>query len=166
MRFMKQPMLWRILLIVSAAFIAIPIAAHVGSNATAVVNDRQASASTESRAENEHARVSDTARTNVVVAHVAKLPQDYYDRRRQYWENRVDRRIERRQQYIDDQVDREESRGSSKNSSKNNRSNSAASNDDEEDDEDEDDAGGPADDEGDRVERRREYWRQRVDRNW
>lgn len=149
----KQPLLWCVVLII----VVLPVVAHVGSASRPSVK----SSARHSSPRNEVARAHVTAMTKAITRHVAKPPQDRYDRRRQYWEDRVDRRLERRQEYLDGEV--------SSSKSKSNKRSSAA-NDDEEDDEDdeEDDAGGGSSgrDDMDRVERRREYWRDRVDRNW
>jgi hypothetical protein len=124
MRFIKKHLsLWRIVLISCVAAIAIPISGRVGP------------------------RHSKTGKTAVSVG-IARLQDDddYYDRRREYWEKRVERELDDEEGDDDD--------GETKDS-KDKDSKKAA--------DDEDDENDNADQE---IERRREYWRKRLDRDW
>ena len=115
MRFIKKQLsLWRIVLIIGVAAIAIPIAARV---------------------------------------RVATKPQSDEE---EYWSRRVERRLDRRQEYLDRQTgdDKDDAEAKDKDSK------DAA--------DDEDDADDIVDKESRSkiYERRREYWRKRLDDEW
>jgi len=121
MRFIKKRLsLWRIVLISCAAAIAVPIAARVGPK---------------------HSKPSKAA-VNVGIALLQD--DDYYDRRREYWEKRIERELDDEDADDDDGETRD-----SKDSKK------AA-----------DDEADEHDDVEREIERRREYWRKRLDRDW
>jgi hypothetical protein len=159
MRFIKKQFsLWRIVLIIGVAAIAIPIAARVSPTAIAVVEERQ-----QANADNEEADAKHSKDNKAAVGEGVARPQDddYYDRRRRYWEKRVERRLD--DENLDEQTgdddedaDAKDSK-SAKDKDKNKDKDSKAAADDEDD----------ADDNVDReIERRREYWRKRLDREW
>jgi len=111
MRFIKKQLSWwRLVLIICAAAIAIPIAARVRM-ATKAQSDEE-----------------------------------------EYWSRRVERRLDRRQEYLDRQTgdDKDDADDKGKKDSKD-----AA--------DDEDDADDVVDKD---IERRREYWRKRLDDEW
>ncbi|HKP70873.1 MAG TPA: hypothetical protein VJV05_16410 [Pyrinomonadaceae bacterium] len=156
MRFtMNRPMLWSVVLILGFTAVAIPIGARVSLTSSHLVHDSQESFGQRTPLKNETAPGKVSGKTASVV-YTSGAPQDRYERRRQYWENRIDRRIESRQRYMDDQVDREDKAG---------RNNDDDDDDDEDMGDDDDDDSG-ADEEMDRIERRRENWRNRVEREW
>src|SRR5437868_2618784 len=90
MRFIKK---WRVVLIVGLAAIAIPIAAGDGSTATAFVAESQATHH-HSVVENAVAIVALGNDIKMAKRHPVTPPQDYYDRRREYWEERMERRAD------------------------------------------------------------------------
>ena len=112
MRFIKKQLSWwRLVLIICAAAIAIPIAARVRM-ATKAQSDEE-----------------------------------------EYWSRRVERRLDRRQEYLDRQTRDDKDDEDAKDSK-----DSKDAKDDDEDD---------VDDITDRdIERRREYWRKRLDDEW
>lgn len=117
MRFIKKQLsLWRIVLIISVAAIAIPIAARV--------------------------RVA------------TKAPVDEQE---DYWERRIERRLDRREEYLERQT-RDDNEDAGAKDSKDKDSKDAA--------DDEDDADDTVDKEQDIYERRREYWRERLEKEW
>ena len=132
MRFIKQQLsLWRIVLIIGVAAIAIPITARVSSTARAVHKERQDYLVVQTSVDKEEAAVGEG---------VARQDDDYYDRRRRYWEKRVERELD--DEDLDDQTVED------------NDADARDSKADEEDDVDQE------------IERRREYWRQRLDKEW
>jgi len=172
MRFLtKQLSVWRIILIIGVAAIAIQIASRVSSTAKAVVKERQDYLDLQSAADNEdaddkhskvkHSKAKRSKESKAAVGLSVALPQDIlYDRRSQYWDQRVLRRLERNDEYLDEQtVDDNEDADtkSSKDSKSAKDKDSKAAADDEY----------FADDDVDKeLERRREYWRKRLDRDW
>ncbi|MCM3903966.1 MAG: hypothetical protein ND866_19875, partial [Pyrinomonadaceae bacterium] len=74
-----------------------------------------------------------------------------YDRRSQYWDQRVLRRLERSDEYLDEQT-KDDKDADAKDSKA-----------DKDDGGDEDDWVAEEDEE---IDRRREYWRQRLDDDW
>ena len=158
MRFIeKQLSLWRIVLIISVAAIAIPIAARVSPTAIAVVNQRHEYQSQPTANTNEDADVKHSKDSKAAVGKgVAWLQDDYYDRRREYWDKRIERRLDRED--LDDETGDEKGEADAKDSK--DKKDSKA---DKDDGDDEDDS---VDQEVERIERRREYWRQRVERDW
>ncbi|PYT01757.1 MAG: hypothetical protein DMF63_02630 [Acidobacteria bacterium] len=148
MRSIKQ---WRFVLIIAVVVIAIPIAASVGTTASTIVEKRSADLSQQIRTDVvEETPVAKSASTKSTVRRGVTLPQDYYDRRRQYWEDRMERRA--------DHLEPEDG------------DDDAADSDDGKDNEDsagsDDDEGDSMDDEEEMLEKRREYWRDRLDRDW
>ena len=83
----------------------------------------------------------------------ARIQDDRYDRRREYWEQRIERRMEE-----------EESRDGGDEEA--NDKDSKKAKDKGDDDEDDASADQPAQREHDAVEQRREYWRNRLEREW
>ena len=141
MRFIKKQLsLWRMVLIIGAAAIAIPIAVRVSPTALAVHKERHDYLPVQTSVENEEAAVGEG---------VARQDDDYYDRRREYWEKRVERRLDDEdldEQTVDD--------------------NDADAKDSKADKDEGDDDDDSVDQEVERIERRREYWRQRLDKEW
>ena len=165
MRFIKKQIsLLRILLIIGVAAIAIPITARVSPTANAVVKERQGDLDQKldqkTTAHNEDAHAKHGKDSKAAVGEGVALLQDLYDKRSEYWDKRVLRRLERRDEYLDEQtVDDNEDADTkaSKDSKSAKDKNSKAAVDDED----------FADDNVDKeLERRREYWRRRLDRDW
>ena len=150
MRFIKKQLsLWRIVLIIGAAAIAIPIAVRVSPPAIAADKEQQGYLNHQTTAHNEDAYAKHTEVSKAAVGPgVAALQDDYYDRRREYWEKRVERRLD--DEDLDETVD-------------DNDADAKDSKADKDDGDDEDDS---VDQEVERIERRREYWRQRLDKDW
>jgi hypothetical protein len=167
MRFIKQQIsLWRIALIIGAAAFAIPIASRVSPTATAVVKERQAYLDHQRTAGNhdaypKHSQAKHSKDSKAAVGPGVARPQDddYYDRRREYWDRRVERRLDRREEYLDEQT-RDDKDDADTKDSKNNQ----AGKDDADDEEDSADSDVKRQE--DEIERRREYWRKRLDRDW
>ena len=164
MRFLtKQLSWWRIVLLIGVAAIAIPIASRVSSTAKEVVKERQGYLDLQSAADNEdaddkHSKASKESKAAVRPS--VALPQDLlYDRRSQYWDKRVLRRLERNDEYLDEQTvdDNEDADAKAKDSKSAKDKKSKASADDEDFAEDDVDK---------ELERRREFWRKRLDRDW
>jgi hypothetical protein len=82
--------------------------------------------------------------------------QDYYDRRREYWEDRLERRLD------DEEFDDET--GNDKDADSKDKKDSKAAKDDKANKDDS--AESDLDQEEELIERRREYWRDRLDREW
>jgi len=146
MRFIKKHFSWwRLVLIVGGTAIAIPVATGVSPTAIAVVKERQDNLDHQTTAHNEEANAEPSKKT--AARSGAAAPQDdYYERRREYWEKRVERRL--------DEEDGDDETGDDKDAdSKDNKA-------DKDDGDDEDD------EVEQEVERRREYWRKRVERDW
>ena len=106
MRFIKnQFRLWRIVLIIGVAAIAIPIATRVSPTATAVVKEQdylhQQTTVDNEDADAKHSNDSKAAVSEGVARH---QDDDYYERRRDYWEKRVERRLDRDEEYLDEQT--------------------------------------------------------------
>jgi hypothetical protein len=159
MKFIKKQMsLWRILLITGVAAIAIGIAARVRATGIPVVNPRHENLAQPTAGDNED-NAKHTNLSKAAVGRAVGLPQDdYYDRRREYWDKRVERRLDRREEYLDEQTRDDKDDASAKDKD----SKDAA------DDEDDADDVGDKDVKAreDSIERRREYWRKRVDKEW
>ena len=128
----------KIYLIVGFAAVAMPIAAHVGRSTLDVVSEPQASPVV--LAVNAHPEGGRSA-----IGKGYARPQDYWDRRREDWEKRLESDLD------DSDMDDEDT-------DKNDKANGEDKNSKAEDD--------GADSEEDSIERRREYWRQRLDRDW
>jgi hypothetical protein len=139
--------------------LAIPIAARAGANGIAAAYQLQENFAQPTANDNEDNANRSKAGKAAVGPRVALPQDDYYDRRREYWDRRVERRLERREEYLDEQTlddkdaDAKDSQDSKSAKDKNSK--------DAVDDED------YADDDVDKeIERRREYWRKRLDRDW
>ena len=161
MRFIKKQLsLWRIVLIIGVAAIAIPIASRVSPTAKAVVKERQDYLDHQTTADNKDAYAKHSKDTKAAVVPGDARPQDdYYERRREYWDKRVERRLDRREEYLDEQTldDKDEADTRGKKDSKADKADA----DDEDDSVDQD-----VKRQEDEIERRREYWRKRLDRDW
>jgi hypothetical protein len=147
MRFINR---WRIVMIIAIVVIAIPIAARVSPTQPALVMDRQAKVHQQTTAYTEAGAIADTKSVNAGIRRSLTPPQDYYDRRRAYWEDRMERRAE----YLEEEDGNDDD---SADSDDGKDEDSAAADDDE---------GSSMDDEEELIERRREYWQQRLDRDW
>jgi len=146
--------LWLIVLLVGAAAFAIPMAAGVDPDTIAVVKQRQIHPERQAANANEGpTAIHDKDSKPAVVGRGVTWRQDYYDRRRKYWEDRVDRRLERRDEYLNEQTGDDDDNADSKG-----KKGSKA--------DDEDAADSDLDGEEELIERRREYWRDRLDREW
>jgi hypothetical protein len=146
MRFINR---WRIVLIIAVVVIAIPIAARVNPTQTALVENREAKVYKQADPKTEVGTIARTGNSKAGIKHTVTPPQDYYDRRRQYWEERMERRAD----YLEQEDGNDED---SADSADNKNEDSAA----------EDDEGDSVDSEEELIERRREYWQQRLDRDW
>jgi len=124
-----------------------PIAARVGSPSSAVVIERQAYLAQPTANDKGDTNVKGPSDDKVAVGRSVVLQDDYYDRRRRYWEDRVERRLDE-----EENGDDEDAKDSKDSKAK--------------DDEDKADSNDKEDSEEDVVERRREYWRDRLDREW
>jgi uncharacterized membrane protein YdfJ with MMPL/SSD domain len=159
MRFIKKQLsLWSIVLIIGMAGIVILIAARVSPTAKAVVKERQDYLDQKTTAHNEDAYAKHSKDSKAAVGlGVARPQDDYYDRRREYWDKRIERRLDRREEYLDEQTVDDNNAADAKDSkaAKDKDSKDAAA--------DEDYADDNADKE---IERRREYWRQRLEKEW
>ena len=139
----KHFALWDIVLIVGVAAIVMLIAARVDPTP---VNDRHADLAKPTLHENAVAKHSRDSKSAVHKG--LKWPQDdYYDRRRRYWEDRLERRLDE-EEGLDDE---------DKADSTDKKDSKATEGDDDED---------SLDQEEELIERRREYWRQRLEREW
>jgi len=162
MRFLKKQLsLWRIVLIIGMAGIAILIAARVSPTAKAVVKERQDYLDQKTTARNEDAYAKHSKDSKAAVGlGVARPQDDYYDRRREYWDKRIERRLDRREEYLDEQTGDDKEDADVKDS----KDSKAAKDKDSKDAVDDEDY---ADDNVDKeIERRREYWRQRLEKDW
>ena len=170
MRFLKKQLSWwRIVLIIGVAAMAIPIASRVSSTAKAVVKERQDHLDLQNAADNEgayakrgkakHSKAKHSKENKAAVGlSVAPLQDLLYDRRSQYWDKRVLRRLESREEYLDEQTkDDHDADAKDSKAAKDKDKNSKEAVDDED----------FVDDNVDKeLERRREYWRKRLDRDW
>ena len=152
----KQFSLWRLVLIVGGAAIAIPIATGASPTAIAVVKERQDYLDHQTTTYNEDAYAKRSKDSKAAAGPgVARVQDDYYERRREYWEKRVERRLDHHQDYLDEQTaDDKDADAKDSKATKDKDSKDAA--DDEE----------GADDVDREIERRREYWRRRVEKDW
>jgi len=163
MRFIKKQLsLWSIVLIIGMAGIAILIAARVSPTAKAVVKERQDYLDQKTTAHNEDAYAKHSKDSKAAVGlGVARPQDDYYDRRREYWDKRIERRLDRREEYLDEQTGDDKEDADVKDSkdskaAKDKDSKDAAADEDYADDDNVDKE----------IERRREYWRQRLEKEW
>lgn len=143
----KRLSLCRLVLVTGAAAIAMPIAARVGSPSSAVVIERQAYLAQPTANDKGDTNVKGPSDDKAAVGRSVVLQDDYYDRRRRYWEDRVERRLDE-----EENGDDEDAKDSKDSKAK--------------DDEDKADSNDKEDSEEDVIERRREYWRDRLDREW
>lgn len=167
MRFIKKQMsLWRIVLIVGVSAIAIPVATRVSQTAKAVVKERHDYLDQKTSAHNEdayakHSKAKHSKDSKAAVGLGVAPPQgDFRERRREYWDRRIERRLDRREEYLDEQTgdDKDDADNKDRKAAKDKDSKAAADDEDDEDDKD---------DNGDREsERRREYLRRRLDKDW
>jgi len=139
--------------------LAIPIAARAGANGIAAAYQLQENLAQPTAHDNEDNANRSKASKAAVGPRVALPQDDYYDRRREYWDKRIERRLERREEYLDEQtLDDEDADAKDSQDSKSAKDKNSK---DAVDDED------YADDNADKeIERRREYWRKRLDRDW
>ncbi len=153
MRFIKRQLsLWRVVLIIGASAIAIPIAARVSPTAIAVHKERPGHLDQQPTADNEDAHDTQSKDSKAAVGEGIALPQDLlYDRRSQYWDQRVLRRLE--------SLDEDDNDADAKDSK--------AKKDDKADKDDEDDEDFSLDkDKEEELRRRRDYWSRRLDDDW
>ncbi|HEX3102443.1 MAG TPA: hypothetical protein VHQ01_11650 [Pyrinomonadaceae bacterium] len=160
----KQFSLRRVALIVAVAAIAIPITARVSPTAKAVVKEQPGHLVKQNVKDGENtANTHAKDRTSAVDPGIERR-QDYYDRRREYWEKRLEGRLDRDEEYLDSQTgdDKDDADAKDPKDSKEKKDSKASKDKDEEDDSVDKDA----DSEEEIIERRREYWRDRLDREW
>ena len=163
MRFIKKQFSsWRIVLIIGVAVVGMAITARVSSSATAVVNERQDYPVQQTAAVNDSnaAKVSKENRAAVGKG-IVRQQDDYYDRRREYWEKRVERRLD--EEYLDEESVNDNNADSMDSQATKDKKDSTSAADDETD---ADIVDKDAQTEQDVYERRREYWRQRLEREW
>jgi len=132
---------WRLVLLIGIAAVAIPIAASVytpekaavmGTNEHLYHENGIHNDATDAN-DNKSRKISDAGKVGHPVGSSVRQPQDdYYERRRQHWEKRLDNRLEHRDEYLDEE-----------------------NGDDNDDDFGDDD-----------IDRRREYYRDRLDEDW
>ena len=132
---------WRLVLIICIAAVAIPIAASVYTPEKAAVMGTNEHLYYQNGIHNDAADANDTKNKKIsdagkvgrpVGSSVMRPQDDYYERRRQHWEKRLDNRLEHRDEYLDEE-----------------------NGDDNDDDFGDDD-----------IDRRREYYRDRLDEDW
>ena len=147
MRFIKKQLsLWRVVLIIAGSAIAIPIAARVSPTAIAVHKERQDYLDQQTTADNEDADDTHSKDSKAAVGEGVALLQDLlYDKRSQYWDKRVLRRLE--------SLDEDDNDADAKDSKA------------DKDDGDDEDFSLDKDKE-EELERRREYWSRRLDKDW
>jgi len=139
--------------------LAIPIAARAGANGIAAAYQPQENFAQPTANDNEDNANRSKASKAAVGPRVALPQDDYYDRRREYWDKRIERRLERREEYLDEQT--QDDKDADAKDSQDSKSAKDKNSKDAVDDED------YADDNVDKeIERRREYWRRRLDRDW
>jgi len=152
---------WRIVLFITIAAIAIPTTAHVSVTGITNINEYRGNLNLPADHNVQETVVETSNEAKAVVGQGAAKRQDYYDRRREYWEKRVERRMEYEDEYGDDEsgddADKADAKDSkeSKDSKKEKESKKAGKDEDDE-----------MDQEAEMYERRREYWRERLDEEW
>jgi hypothetical protein len=164
MRFLKRQLSWcRFVLIIGVAAMAIPIASRVSSTTKAVVKERQDYLDQKTTGHNEdayakHGKAKRSKESRAAVGLSVALLQDLlYDRRSQYWDKRVLRRLESRDEYLEEQtVDDKDADAKDNKAAKDKNSKDAADDEDFADDDNVDKE----------LERRREFWRKRLDKEW
>jgi hypothetical protein len=161
MRLIKKHLsLWRIVLLISVAAIAIPIASRVSSTAKALAKERPDYLAHQTTAGNEHAYAKHRNDSKAAAGEGVARPQDdYYERRREYWDKRIERKLDRHEEYLDEQTLDDKDNADAKESKDNKAGKDDA---DEEDDSVDQDVKRQEDE----IERRREYWRKRLDKDW
>jgi hypothetical protein len=159
MRFIKKQLsLWRVVLIIGGSAIAIPIAARVSPTAIAVHKERQDYLDQQTTADNEdaddpHSKAKHSKEIKAAVRPSGALPQDLlYDRRSRYWDQRVLRRLES----LDEDEDDNDADAKDSKAAKDKNSKDAVDDEDYADDDNVDKE----------LERRREFWRRRLDKEW
>ena len=140
----KRLSLCHLVLVIGAAAIAMPIAARISPASSSVVIEQQAYLSEPIASENGDTNARDG---KTAAGRRAVVQDDYYERRRRYWEDRVERDLDE-----EENGDDEDAKDSKDSKAK--------------DDEDKADSADKEDSEEDVIERRREYWRDRLDREW
>ena len=147
MRFIKKQLsFWPVVLIIGGSAIAIPIAARVSPTAIAVHKERQDYQGQQTTADNEDADDTHSKDSKAAVGEGVALLQDLlYDKRSQYWDKRVLRRLE--------SLDEDDNDADAKDSKA------------DKDDGDDEDFSLDKDKE-EELERRREYWSRRLDKEW
>ncbi len=149
--------LWLIVLFVGVAAVVIPMAASADPDTIAVVKHRQIHPEQQVAKANEGpAAIRNKYSKPGVVGRGIAWRQDYYDRRREYWEDRIDRELD------DEEFDDET--GDDKDADSKDKKDSKAAKDDKA--KKDDSAESDIDQEEELIERRREYWRDRLDREW
>ena len=164
MRFLKKQLSgWYIVLIIGVAAMAIPVNSRVSSTAEAVVKERQAYLDLQRTADNEnaddkHSKAKHSKESKAAAGlTIAPLQDILYDRRSQYWDKRVLRRLESREEYLDEQTkDDNDADAKDSKAAKDKNSKNAADDEDYADDDNVDKE----------LERRREFWRRRLDKEW
>jgi hypothetical protein len=164
MRFLKKQLSgWYIVLIIGVAAMAIPVNSRVSSTAEAVVKERQAYLDLQRTADNEnaddkHSKAKHSKESKAAAGlSIAPLQDILYDRRSQYWDKRVLRRLESREEYLDEQTkDDNDADAKDSKAAKDKNSKNAADDEDYADDDNVDKE----------LERRREFWRRRLDKEW
>ena len=164
MRFLKKQLSgWYIVLIIGVAAMAIPVNSRVSSTAKAVVKERQAYLDLQRTADNEnaddkHSKAKHSKESKAAAGlTIAPLQDILYDRRSQYWDKRVLRRLESREEYLDEQTkDDNDADAKDSKAAKDKNSKDAADDEDYADDDNVDKE----------LERRREFWRRRLDKEW
>ena len=151
---------WRIVLFITIAAIAIPTTAHVSVTGITNINEYRGNLNLPADHNAQETVVETSNEAKAVVGQGAVKRQDYYDRRREYWEKRVERRMEYEDEYGEepgDDADKADAKDSkeSKDSKKEKESKKAGKDEDDE-----------MDQEAEMYERRREYWRERLDEEW
>ena len=151
---------WRIVLFITIAAIAIPTTAHVSVTGITNINEYRGNLNLPADHNAQETVVETSNEAKAVGGQGAVKRQDYYDRRREYWEKRVERRMEYEDEYGEepgDDADKADAKDSkeSKDSKKEKESKKAGKDEDDE-----------MDQEAEMYERRREYWRERLDEEW
>ena len=164
MRFLKKQLSgWYIVLIIGVAAMALPVNSRVSSTAEAVVKERQAYLDLQRTADNDnaddkHSKAKHSKESKAAGGlSIAPLQDILYDRRSQYWDKRVLRRLESREEYLDEQTkDDNDADAKDSKAAKDKNSKNAADDEDYADDDNVDKE----------LERRREFWRRRLDKEW
>ena len=150
---------WPIVLSIGFASIAIPTTAHVSVTDITNINEYRANLNLPADHNVQETVVKTSHEAKAVVGQGAVGRQDYYDRRREYWEKRVERRVEYEDEFGDDEsgVDGDKADAKDSKETKKEKDSKASKKGDDEDE---------IDQEAEMYERRREYWRERLDDEW